>query len=70
VTGKAPVRVDPVSAAFARLPAILHAPQEAGHPVSRSVRVIGPLCYGLLALALLAFAAAVVVALGGFDQAP
>jgi hypothetical protein len=60
----APVRVDPVSAAFARLPAILHAPQEAGHPVSRSVRVIGPLCYGLLAAALIAFVATMAIALG------
>jgi hypothetical protein len=64
MTANDPVPTDPVSAAFARLPAILHAPQEAGHPVSRSVRVISSICYGLLASALIAFVAAMAIALG------
>jgi hypothetical protein len=65
---------DPVAAAFARLAATMHAapPLEATKQtaVSRSIQVVRSLCYGLLAFGLLAFVAAMVIALGGFDGAP
>ena len=74
MTATDPLPADPVSAAFARLADAIHAvpPPEATHQasVSRAIQVVWSICLGLLTLGLLGFAAAMVIALGGFCGSP